>query len=174
MKCPKTNTYSVITCVAIFEYEKAGRITVSTTLQQLDLIDLISERHMQLRGLITEQWNQISDIYISNSEWYIMARLYKEQQPTPISHITKHVDISRQATHKFIRNMEAKGLVSIHNMENNKKVKCLRLTPLGEQCYETNVSIKAKIDEQIAAAIGSEQLQQLKDILRTNWGLHDD
>ena len=48
-------------------------------LQSLDLIDLISERHIQLRSITENLWNDNSDIYISNSEWFIMAELYKKQ-----------------------------------------------------------------------------------------------
>ena len=73
-------------------------------LQSLDLIDLISERHIQLRSITEKLWNDNSDIPISNSEWFILARIYKKQ-PT-ISYVSKHVDISRQATHKFIKNLE--------------------------------------------------------------------
>ena len=50
-----------------------------------------------------------------------MARTYKKQ-PT-IAYISKHVDISRQATHKFIKNLEAKGLVEVQNVENNRRKK---------------------------------------------------
>jgi hypothetical protein len=75
-------------------------------LQNLDLIDLISERHLLLRSIIENLWNNSSDIYISNSEWFIMTRTYKKQ-PT-ISYVSKHVDISRQGTHKLIKSLEAR------------------------------------------------------------------
>ncbi|WP_354669954.1 hypothetical protein [Paenibacillus sp. BSR1-1] len=38
-----------------------------------------------------------------------MARIY-EKRPT-ISYVTKYVEISRQAIHKFITNLSEKGLV---------------------------------------------------------------
>ena len=68
--------------------------------EHLDLVDLLSERHYLVRNITEKLWNDSSDIYISNSEWFIMARIYKKH-PT-IAYVTKHVDISRQATHKFI------------------------------------------------------------------------
>lgn len=137
--------------------------------RQLDLIDLISERHYQLRRMIEQQWNNTGHVPISNSEWFIIARIYK-QNPT-ISYITKHVDITRQAVHKLIKKLEAKGLIVIHDMENNKKVKCLRLTPLGEQCYELYASYKIRLEEAIASVIGQQQLDQLKVSLSTEWKL---
>ncbi|WP_375141622.1 MarR family winged helix-turn-helix transcriptional regulator [Bacillus sp. EB600] len=139
-------------------------------MQNLDLIDLISERHVQLRSITEKLWNNNSTIYISNSEWFIIARIYEKKQPT-ISYVSKHVDISRQATHKFIKQLEEKGLVEIKNVENNKKEKCIQLTSLGEECYEKNESLKATLEEKIAAKIGAEQLSTLKEILKADWGL---
>ena len=141
----------------------------NSELQNLDLIDLLSERHSLVRGISEKAWNSQSDIYISNSEWYIMARIYKKQ-PT-ISFINKTVEISRQAIHKFIKNLEAKGLVEINNVENNKKEKWLQLTALGEECYEKNEALKAGLEKRITDAIGREQVEALKNILKLDWGI---
>ena len=138
-------------------------------LKNMDLIDMLSERHLQLRKITEKLWNDSSDIYLSNSEWFIMARIYKKQ-PT-IAYVSKNVDISRQATHKFIKSLEAKGLVEINNVENNKKDKCIRLTKLGEECYEKNESLKVNLEKEIADKIGPEQLKLLKDFLKLDWGL---
>ncbi|GFR39454.1 hypothetical protein PRECH8_27500 [Insulibacter thermoxylanivorax] len=144
----------------------------STTMHQLDLIDLISERHLQLRGMIEKQWNQMNDLRISNSEWYIMAKIH-ERGKTTISRVTKHVGITRQATHKCIKNLETKGIVVISNMENNRKDKCLQLTPRGEQCYHMYVSIKENLARKIADAIGAESFAKLRQLLEADWALED-
>lgn len=138
-------------------------------LQQYDLLDLISNRHMQLRKMTEDIWNNTNQLTISNSEWYIISKIYKEK-PT-IAYITKHVNTSRQATHKNIKSLESKGLVSIHNAIDNKKVKCIQLTSFGEECYETYISIKTTLEEKISATIGAEQLESLKNILKIDWGL---
>jgi DNA-binding MarR family transcriptional regulator len=138
-------------------------------LQNLDLIDLLSERHVQVRRITEKLWNNASDIYISNSEWFIMARIYKKQ-PT-ISYVSKHVDISRQATHKFIKSLETKGILKISNLENNKKDKCIQLTELGEKCYEENETLKANLEKKIIDKIGLEQFGILKEILKSDWEL---
>lgn len=145
-----------------------GKI-VDFGLQSLDVIDLISERHLQLRSIIERLWNDNSDIYISNSEWFIIARIYKKQ-PT-ISYVTKHVDISRQATHKLLKNLEAKDLLTISSLENNKKDKCVQLTALGEQCYEKNTALKANLEKKIIDKIGEEKFEILKEILQLDWDL---
>jgi len=142
---------------------------LNTSLQKLDLIDLISERHVSLRSLCEKAWNESSEIPISNSEWFIMARIYKKQ-PT-ISYVSKHVDISRQATHKFIKKLESKGLVTIQNVEHNNKDKCLQLTALGEECYEKNEAFKEELIKKIANQIGENNLALLHTILKMDWGL---
>jgi len=87
--------------------------------EDLDLIDLISERHLYLRKITEKTWNDTSDINISNSEWFIMARIYG-LRPT-LSYVSKSVDISRQATHKLVRGLESKGLVFIEDSTENKQ-----------------------------------------------------
>ncbi|MGX2957897.1 MarR family winged helix-turn-helix transcriptional regulator [Peribacillus sp. JNUCC 23] len=146
-----------------------NRLTSNSELQNLDLIDLLSERHSSVRRISEKAWNDQSEIYISNSEWYIMARVFKKR-PT-ISYVTKNVNISRQAIHKFIKNLSAKGLVEVRNVENNKKEKCIQLTALGEECYEKNAALKAQLEKKIAEKIGAEQVNILKDILKLDWGI---
>ena len=138
-------------------------------LQKLNLIDLISERHITTRRISEKAWNDNSEFHISNSEWYIMARIYKKQ-PT-IAYVTKNVDISRQAIHKFIKNLASKGLVEVRNVENNKKEKCIRLTAFGEECYEKNEVLKDELEKRIAETIGQDQIDTLKVILKSDWGI---
>lgn len=143
---------------------------MNSDLQNLDLIDLISERHVHLRKITEKLWNDNSDIYISNSEWFILARVYQKETAT-ISYISKHVGISRQATHKFIKRLEENGLVEINNLENNKKEKCLHLTQFGKECFEKNDSLKAKLETKIADKIGAEKVKLFKEILKSDWGI---
>lgn len=135
----------------------------------LNLIDLLNKRYVQLRQLSEAMWNESNDLYISHSEWLIMARIYK-RQPT-ISYVTKQLDITRQATHKFIRQLEGKGLVEVSNSPHSKRDKCLQLTALGEQCVEENERIKARLEHKVTSEIGEEQVAQLQQLLRMSWGL---
>lgn len=152
------------------ELNLLGVKQLSSIRQNLDLIDAISERHIQLRRITEKLWNDNSSIYISNSEWFILSRIYEKKQPT-ISSVTKRVDISRQATHKFMKQLEAKGLVEIKNVENNKKEKYIQLTSLGEECYQKNEALKAGLEQKISTVIGEEQVQLLKKILDLDWQL---
>ncbi|SOC03059.1 DNA-binding MarR family transcriptional regulator [Ureibacillus xyleni] len=136
--------------------------------ESLDLFDVISERHNMIRKVLEEKWSEMSDVSISNSEWYIMAKIYKKQ-PT-ISSITKTVQITRQATHKFIKKLEEKGLVNVLNA-NNKRDKCIELTELGERCVEKYNSIKNELLTKISNHIGENEISILKDLMAKDWGL---
>jgi DNA-binding MarR family transcriptional regulator len=142
---------------------------MSFDFKKLNLIDVLNERHIKLRKITENLWNENNDIKLSNSEWFIIARIYKKQ-PT-IAYVSRNVDISRQATHKFIKQLASKGLVEVSDAKDNKKEKSIRLTQLGEACYEKNEALKADLEKKIADNIGDEQLQLLKDILKSDWGL---
>lgn len=142
---------------------------MDSELMRLDFIDLLSERHVRLRMLCEKLWNENHQLYISNSEWFIIARIYK-LQPT-ISQVTKQVDISRQATHKIIKSLEAKGLVEVRMAQHNKKERCLQLTPFGESSFEEHEKIKATLERKITETIGSEHVNQLKKLLQLDWGV---
>jgi DNA-binding MarR family transcriptional regulator len=144
-------------------------IRLNNEWQNLDLLDLLGERHFLLRSMAEKKWNDTHDLYISNSEWFIMARIY-QKQPT-IAYVSKNVNISRQATHKFIKSLESKGLIEISDAQDNRKEKSVRLTKLGESCYEENEALKAKLEAKITKQIGAEKVALLKEILKLDWGL---
>lgn len=136
----------------------------------VDLIDLIQMRSEQLRKIADRRWNERDYIYLSDSEWFILSQAYKEGK-TAIADITKRMDISRQATHKFIRNLADKGLVKIDQLENNKKAKSIELTDQGMKCYEKKRSLKIELEKEIVNNVGGEQINKLKEILQAGWGL---
>lgn len=138
-------------------------------LQNRDVIDLLSERHELLRRLAEEKWNEQNDIYISNSEWYILGIIYKKQ--LTISDVAKNVKFSRQATHKLIKSLEVKGLVTVMSVEHSKKHKAIRMTEFGEDCFEKNQLCKAEIEKQLVNTIGEDQVIRLKNILNLNWDM---
>ncbi|MFJ8459004.1 MarR family transcriptional regulator [Lysinibacillus xylanilyticus] len=134
-----------------------------------DVIDLLSERHELLRRLVEEKWNKHHNIYISNSEWRILGRVYKKE--LMISEVAKDVDFSRQATHKFIKSLEVKGLVKVTNVEHSKKHKAIQMTEMGQDCFEKNEYYKAVIVQQLINTIGEDQVTKLKKILKLNWNM---
>lgn len=142
-------------------------------LNKSDLIDLIGERSAQLRKRFDHLWSEKHDIPISTSESFILKRIKEQNLPT-ISQISKSLDISRQAAHKMIKNLEAKGLVEVVPSRTNNKAKCLQLTTIGEECHNENELLKLEIEESIAQKVGNESLNLLKKILESDWGISNE
>lgn len=140
---------------------------MSEHLNSLGLVNLIIEKYEYVRHMIESLWEEQSDIKISQTEWYIMHTIYGHK-PT-ISDVSKNVTITRQATHKNIKSLQAKGLVEISNSEYSKRDKCISLTQLGVQCCDKHTELKVNLETKVAQIIGEDQLIILKDILRANW-----
>jgi len=132
-----------------------------------ELLDNISNKYLQLRRTIEQMWNDSYNITITNSEWQILSLIYGKK-PT-IAEITKKVNISRQATHKNIKLLDSKGLITINKVEHNNKNKYLELTSLGESCYLDSRLMKASIEKDIVDKIGPENAAILKNILQMDW-----
>lgn len=134
-------------------------------LTNLDVFDLLSERQMRCRKTIETMWNEKSNIQLSNSDWFVLYRLYDQKET--VVELCKNVDITRQAMHKLIKKLEEHGLVRTHLMKN--RVKYVEITDLGIECYEKHKALKTKLENQIKNTIGEEELNQLKRILSANW-----
>lgn len=133
------------------------------------VFDLLATRHEQVRRANERIWNEQESVHLSNSEWYVLAQIYGAQ-PT-IADVTRGVHISRQATHKLIHNLNAKGLVTIFPHPTRRKDKCVALTTFGMNCYERNEALKAQLEENIEATIGKEAMVALRDLLQRDWNL---
>lgn len=143
-------------------------VDMNSDFENFELLDLLIERQIQLKRMFENRWNEYSDIPMSYSEWYILSRIYKKQ--LTIASVTRHLQITRQATHKLIKKMESKGLVEV-TQSNNRRDKSIRLTALGERCYEKQLTIKIEIENMISQKIGEDELERLKNILKSDWGL---
>ncbi|MEG0438062.1 MAG: winged helix DNA-binding protein [Solibacillus sp.] len=138
-------------------------------LQYQDVIDLLSERYEILRRIAEEKWNKNNDIYISNSEWRILSKVFNKKRT--ISDVAKDVDFSRQATHKFVKSLEAKGLVEVSSAMHSKKHKEINMTEFGKLCYEKNAHYKGEIEQQLINKLGEIEVTKLKNILTLDWDI---
>ncbi len=142
---------------------------VLSDLNSLGLVNLMNEKHRHLRQVTEMMWDEQSDIKISQTEWYIMYKIYG-QKPT-ISDVSKNVTITRQATHKNIKSLQAKGLVEVSNSDHSKRDKCICLTKLGKQCCDKNEELVLQLENRISLTIGYENLKHIKGILQSDWGI---
>lgn len=128
-----------------------------------NLIDLLNSKYYKFKKMNEELCSSLYNISITNSEWSVIY-LIRGKQPT-ISEIAQQVKITRQATHKCIKVLNSKGIITINNVVNNNKKKCLKLTPLGEQLYSENILLKEAIVRDLEAKIGLDNINLLISLL---------
>ncbi|MCD9055905.1 MarR family winged helix-turn-helix transcriptional regulator [Staphylococcus arlettae] len=138
-------------------------------LHELDFIDLLSERHAQLRQLTETAANVDQESKISSSEWYIISIIGAETYT--LSELTALVKLTRQAIHKTIKQLEQKELVVLKAVTGNKKEKCVNLTTLGHDLWQRNQAYQQELEQHIKTTIGVAQFEQLKALLQTDWDL---
>jgi DNA-binding MarR family transcriptional regulator len=136
-------------------------------LENLNLIDLISEKHLILRKRSEEVWRQVSSIEISHTEAHLLARI--NQESITIAKAAKASNISRQAMHKCAKQLEHRGYLQFVYQGGNTRDKFMVLTDLGTTyCKESN-ALKEKLEQEIAGQIGQENVDILKEYLKKNW-----
>ncbi|UQZ33356.1 MarR family transcriptional regulator [Paenibacillus sp. PK3_47] len=130
----------------------------------LNLIDLISEKHKALR----EKVNAISNERLNQTETHILAKLELHGRLS-ISEISRLINISRQGAQKYINDLLAEGYVETALVEGNSRDKHVVLTPQGNAACSRMLEIKQGIEQEIAGVIGEEQVKLLKKLLAEDW-----
>ena len=140
--------------------------------ENLDFVDLMSERHGELRAMIEKLTNdEIIDNHLSSSQWYVITIIYK--RTSSLSQLNDWMNLSRQAIHKAIKNLQVKNIVTVSDVEGNKKEKSVTLTQYGESCCEKYINIKHQIEIYIQKQIGVENMKLMKTYLGRDWHLED-
>ncbi len=130
-------------------------------------MELLNKHYKQLRDLVETTWNAQNNIQLTSSEWYILNCIHSGASTAP--DILKKVEISKQAVHKFLTNLEEKKLIHTELIKTPKLQKKVELTALGIEVYQQSLQIKQQIDQQIAENIGHENFNQLQTILQMKW-----
>ncbi|MBT2293338.1 winged helix-turn-helix transcriptional regulator [Paenibacillus albidus] len=133
-------------------------------LQELNLIDLLSEKHLFLRQKVTE----LSPGQINKTESHIMAVL-EAHKMLSISEISRIINISRQGTHKSIQGLLSRGYIEGVDVANNQRDKHLVLTPKGIESNRKMLIVKRQLEQQIADKLGPERIELVKALLKEDW-----
>ena len=139
---------------------------MNTQKKTQSLLDLITEKNSLLNQYAEEHWQNISDVDVSPSEWNFLSQLYGKEKKT-IASAARSSGISRQAAHKFYKNLKEKELLETESR--NPRERYLTLTPLGIDCYEQYLSLERRMEQEIAATIGEDSFRLLKNILNKEW-----
>ncbi len=140
---------------------------MNSYLDNLNLIDLLSEKHAQLRKIVRDKWSENAGEYITDTESYIIALL--ERKPMTASQLARIIDISRQGAHKNTKNLITKGYIEIENCDSSSRDKTLILTEKGEKFCKETLVLKNQLEKSIEEVIGTENLTVLKSCLKETW-----
>lgn len=138
-------------------------------MEETDLISLIAEKQRIIRRTCHFMWEKGHDVHVSDTEWAVLGLALKNT--VTISEAAKSLEITRQASHKVVRSMEEKGLVSIHESEFYKNRKYIIPSELGKIYAEEQNQMKSSLVDKIELVIGSENAKWMKEILSMDWGL---
>ncbi len=140
---------------------------MSDFLASLSLIDLISEKHKELRSLVLEQVRTLCEHPIAEHELYLLSLI--RYQPLSISEAARFMKVSRQAAHKSTKHLIELGYVAQSEDTQNRRQARLQLTAQGELLYQKTEGVKQALQQQLSEKIGHQQLQQLCQLLQQQW-----
>jgi DNA-binding MarR family transcriptional regulator len=133
-------------------------------LQEINLIDLLSEKHLVLRKTVTDQ----DPDQINKTESHILAVL-EAHQMLSISEISRIINISRQGTHKSIQGLLSRNYVEAVEVEGNQRDKNIILTQKGIECNQRMMITKIELEQRIANKLGAANVELLKSLLKEVW-----
>jgi len=129
----------------------------------LNVIDIISERHAMLRKIAEERWQEASDLDFSHTELFLISKA--GQESLTVSQAAAIMKISRQAMQKCAAGLEARGYLGFERQAGNRREKFMVLTEAGAACSRRYEGVKEGIEREIGEKIGKDALAKLKAIL---------
>lgn len=138
-------------------------------INNLDIIDLISEKHAFLRKVAEDRWSSQSDIYFSHSEWHLLSKV--DQKSITISQAALILGVSRQAMQKGVSKLEKRGYLISDYQEGNKRDKFLTLTDAGRECCQINNRLKAELEIELGELLGRDRVKDLRELFIKEWSV---
>lgn len=133
--------------------------------RDLNIIDLISEKHIILRRDVEERWAECEEEDISHTEALLLAKV--NMGKISIAEVARQANISRQAMFKCAKKLEMRGYLKFVISESNNKY--TELTDKGKDYCRKSTKLKEQIEREIANVIGKAELEVLKDLLSKDW-----
>lgn len=127
----------------------------------LNIIDLISEKHIVLRREVEDRWEAIEEEDISHTEALLLAKI--EMGKISIAEVARQANISRQAMYKCAKKLELRGYLKFITDERNNKY--AHLTYKGKDYCKRSKELKISIEKEISDILGYENIKILKELL---------
>ncbi|CEI71758.1 MULTISPECIES: MarR family winged helix-turn-helix transcriptional regulator [Romboutsia] len=140
---------------------------MSSYFKNLNIIDLISEKHAKLRKMVIETWVERGEERVSDTESYMIALV--ERNELTVAQIGRIIGISRQGAHKCAKGLIERGYIIIENKDVNSRDKILSLTEKGSRFCRETLILKEEFETNIINSIGEDKFKILKECLSENW-----
>lgn len=140
---------------------------MSSNFQNLNIIDLISEKHAKLRRMVIETWVERGEERVSDTESYMIALIEKNE--LTVAQIGRIIGISRQGAHKCAKGLIERGYIIIENQDVNSRDKILSLTEKGLRFCKETLILKEEFETNIINSIGEDKFKILKECLSESW-----
>lgn len=134
-------------------------------INNLNIIDLISEKHIALRREVEERWSKEGEEEITHTEAMLLAKINMGR--ISLAEVARQANISRQAMHKCAKKLDDKGYLKFVASESNQTY--TELTEKGILYCKKSDELKQKIENEIAKVIGYENVEIIKDLLKEEW-----
>lgn len=135
--------------------------------RDLNIIDLISEKHIILRRSVEERWAELEEEDISHTEALLLAKI--NMGKISIAEVARQANISRQAMFKCAKKLEMRGYLKFVVNESNNKY--TELTDKGKDYCKKSTKLKEQMEREIAEVLGKEKVEALKDLLSREWSI---
>lgn len=133
--------------------------------RNLNIIDLISEKHITLRREVEERWSKSGEEDITHTEAMLLAKI--NMGKISLAEVARQANVSRQAMHKCARKLEEKGYLEFIVSESNQTY--TSLTEKGSLYCKKSNDLKEKIEQEIAENLGEENIKLIKKLLEGQW-----
>ena len=133
--------------------------------RNLNLIDLISEKHITLRREVEERWSESGEEDITHTEAMLLAKI--NMGKISLAEVARQANVSRQAMYKCAKKLEVKGYLEFIASESNQTYTCL--TEKGVLYCKKSNELKDIIEEEITQKLGEENMKLIKKLLECEW-----
>ena len=93
-----------------------------------------------------------------------------EHEGTRSAELARRLDVSRQAVHQTVRELEGLGLVRQEPDPTNRSAKRVRRTPRGERVVAEARATFLELEAELAKRIGAQAMEDLRRALEKDWG----
>ena len=134
-------------------------------IKKLNIIDLISEKHITLRREVEERWSKSGEEDITHTEAMLLAKI--NMGKISLAEVARQANVSRQAMHKCAKKLEEKGYLEFIASESNQTYTCL--TEKGVLYCKKSNELKDIIEEEITQKLGEENMKLIKKLQECEW-----